>query len=124
MRSRYSAYVLNKPQYIYDTYCAQARSSMALEDLVQAANNANFVRLEVLDAPFSADTEQPQQVEFIAHYIENNFHGMLHERSNFMQENGAWVYVDGEIFPTKEVKLERNMPCPCGSKKKYKKCHG
>lgn len=29
-----------------------------------------------------------------------------------------------DIKPIKKGKIERNAPCPCGSGKKYKKCHG
>ncbi len=29
-----------------------------------------------------------------------------------------------QIKPIKKGKIERNAPCPCGSGKKYKKCHG
>jgi len=29
-----------------------------------------------------------------------------------------------ETFKREEKKVGRNEPCPCGSGKKYKKCHG
>lgn len=32
------------------------------------------------------------------------------------------MYVSSSEYPTKKVKFERNKPCPCGSKRKYKKC--
>ncbi|MBQ2529056.1 MAG: SEC-C domain-containing protein, partial [Treponema sp.] len=39
-----------------------------------------------------------------------------------------WKYVAGNVIPTtvKRVgaKVGRNDPCPCGSGKKYKQCHG
>jgi len=28
------------------------------------------------------------------------------------------------VAPRREPKVGRNAPCPCGSGKKYKKCHG
>ena len=66
-------------------------------------------------------------VEFKASFIDKN--GKLqihHERSNFLKEEENWFYVDGIINP-QEVditkKVSRNDPCPCGSGKKYKKCH-
>jgi len=38
------------------------------------------------------------------------------------------VSPDGEVIPETVVregpKIGRNDPCPCGSGKKYKKCHG
>jgi len=36
------------------------------------------------------------------------------------QETDAATAVAGQYLP----KVGRNDPCPCGSGKKYKKCHG
>ena len=51
------------------------------------------------------------------------------ERSVFERVEGDWFYMDGTIVKQKPVvrdkpKVGRNQPCPCGSGKKYKKCHG
>jgi uncharacterized protein YecA (UPF0149 family) len=37
------------------------------------------------------------------------------------------MYLDDEALPTyirSDPKIGRNDPCPCGSGKKFKKCHG
>jgi preprotein translocase subunit SecA len=41
-------------------------------------------------------------------------------------QSAAGVTAKGGISPIarKDAKVGRNDPCPCGSGKKYKKCHG
>lgn len=36
----------------------------------------------------------------------------------------AEIQTSGKILPAHSTKIGRNEPCPCGSGKKYKKCHG
>jgi preprotein translocase subunit SecA len=36
----------------------------------------------------------------------------------------AWRAAGGETVRREAEKVGRNDPCPCGSGKKYKKCHG
>ena len=40
------------------------------------------------------------------------------------QEGGQEQPADAEPFVREERKVGRNEPCPCGSGKKYKQCHG
>ncbi len=35
----------------------------------------------------------------------------------------AWSQSEQETVKRSEAKIGRNDPCPCGSGKKYKKCH-
>ena len=51
------------------------------------------------------------------------------ERATFKKHASKWVFVDGVELKGPPVRNEgpkagRNDPCPCGSGKKYKKCHG
>jgi preprotein translocase subunit SecA len=51
------------------------------------------------------------------------------ERSRFARnDEGRWMYLDGDDVKPAPVKrgekVGRNQPCPCGSGKKYKHCHG
>lgn len=118
MRSRYSAYCINNAQYIHNTYAESKRPENAVKDIKEFANSCRFIRLEVLSADMDKD-----QVEFKVHYLYQNHHCVLHENSQFIQENNRWVYLDGTIYNTPEVKIGRNDNCPCHSGKKYKKCH-
>ena len=36
---------------------------------------------------------------------------------------GKWKYVFPATVTRDDPKVSRNAPCPCGSGKKYKKCH-
>jgi SEC-C motif domain protein len=66
-------------------------------------------------------------VEFKADFIEGGGLKNIHEISEFHLVDGRWYYVDGQIQESPIVsstKVGRNNPCPCGSGKKYKKCHG
>lgn len=39
-------------------------------------------------------------------------------------ERRGWSDLEGRLFPVRVAKTGRNDPCPCGSGKKYKRCHG
>jgi uncharacterized protein YchJ len=46
-----------------------------------------------------------------------------------VKEDDQWFYVDGDTKGdsppvTRNIKVGRNEPCPCGSGKKFKKCCG
>jgi preprotein translocase subunit SecA len=52
---------------------------------------------------------------------------MVAQHSSVLGGNGAGAQPDGEKQKTvvrEQPKVGRNEPCPCGSGKKYKKCHG
>tara|TARA_A200000113_G_scaffold184280_1_gene170792 strand:+ start:1315 stop:1932 length:618 start_codon:yes stop_codon:yes gene_type:complete len=62
-------------------------------------------------------------VEFTAYYFENKSIYQLHETSNFIVEDGKWRYHDGELHEDcGKIKCGRNLPCVCGSNKKFKQC--
>lgn len=116
MRSRYSAYCLADVQYIFDTYASSKQKDNSLTAIAAFAQACQFIKLEVLDS-------ETDMVEFKAHYIQDEQYYVLHERSNFSLEAGHWRYVDGELFPCDVKELSRNSQCPCGSGKKFKRCH-
>ena len=49
-----------------------------------------------------------------------------HENSSAMPQSGSEVGADPKAMPfvRPETKVGRNDPCPCGSGRKYKQCHG
>ncbi|WP_256448302.1 MULTISPECIES: YchJ family protein [unclassified Psychrosphaera] len=116
MRSRYSAFVLNKPEYLYDTSSVNLKSQLTVEQLRQSCIENCFVKLEIVNT-------ETQFVEFKAFFIEHEHCGVLHERSKFVVENGIWKYDTGTLFDEPINKLNRNDLCPCDSGKKFKKCH-
>ena len=50
------------------------------------------------------------------------------DAENITAENGGEAKAEPEEaaqpFVREDKKVGRNEPCPCGSKKKYKQCHG
>ena len=55
-----------------------------------------------------------------------SWRNFLDRLGRFARQEGEWYYVDGimGVRPRTAPKIGRNDPCPCGSGKKYKKCHG
>ncbi|CAH9051693.1 hypothetical protein PSECIP111951_01621 [Pseudoalteromonas holothuriae] len=120
MRSRYSAYCTKNAQYIRNSYAQSEQHNHSIEDILAFADAVEFIKLEILD---TEDTQEGSYVEFKAAYIADNKSCMLHEKSFFIKESEQWKYLNGTIYPTPEKKINRNDDCPCGSGKKFKKCH-
>ncbi|MBQ4831633.1 SEC-C domain-containing protein [Pseudoalteromonas sp. MMG010] len=121
MRSRYSAYVLENAQYIYETYASTVQSENPINEINDFATSCRFVELNVINAEETSDTTA--MVEFKAFYFYENLFCQLHEKSQFIKEQSQWRYLTGEIIPVADKKIGRNDNCPCNSGKKYKKCH-
>jgi len=95
MRSRYSAYVLALEPYLLATWHASTRpSSLDLAD----DDNTRWLGLDVrrYDPP-SDGKENMAFVEFVARYKTAGRAHRLHEVSRFLNEEGRWYYVDGEM---------------------------
>ncbi len=121
MRSRYTAFVLADERYLRETWHPRTRP--------QALDITSFpvwtgLDIRRVEAGEPADGEGT--VEFVAHFLDNGRAQALHECSRFVQENGRWYYLDGQIISTDGMpaKTGRNEPCPCGSGRKFKRCCG
>jgi SEC-C motif-containing protein len=112
MRSRYSAYVRGDGRYLVLSTRKENRFEDDAELIEEFSANVEWLKLDILHV-------EQNIVEFKAYYKESDNIKVLHERSNFVCEDGTWFYVDGKLFNSK---VERNESCPCGSGKKYKKC--
>lgn len=112
MRSRYSAYVNANAQYLLESTVQDNRYHDDIELIQEFSNAVDWLKLDVLNA-------KDDTVEFKAYYRDKEGIQVLHEKSNFLIEDGVWRYKDGTLYTTK---VERNESCPCGSGKKFKKC--
>lgn len=122
MRSRYTAYTLKDEAYLLKTWHQNTQpATLELDaDMPDEWNGLEIVRVEA-----GLTTDKTGVVEFIAYFSANGKPGQIREISEFLQEDGVWYYVDGEIPATTLAvsdKVGRNAPCPCGSGKKYKHC--
>ena len=91
MRSRYSAFVLEREPYLLATWHASQRpASIAFEPGVK------WLGLEVRQyLPVDADNAE---VEFVARQKPVGASAVrLHERSRFVREGGRWLYLDGNL---------------------------
>jgi len=112
MRSRYSAYVLGRHEYLYATWHASTRPQAGS----LGGTALHWVGLQVVRAESG---NVSGEVEFIAGFMDRGKAKKLHETSCFVCEDGHWFYVDGDC---KVSDIGRNDACPCGSGRKFKQC--
>jgi SEC-C motif-containing protein len=90
MRSRYSAFVLGRLDYLRASW----HPSTCPED-VAPVPGTKWLGLEVRDHVQTDATHA--EVEFVARYRVAGRAVRLHERSRFVCEAGRWLYVDGDL---------------------------
>jgi SEC-C motif-containing protein len=129
MRSRYSAYVLGEIDYVLSTHTPEAAKDVDRASTEAWSKNSNWLGLEIVSTEAGAPDDSKGSVEFIARYKVKGMNVQHHERAEFEKRDGKWLYTEGKEISPPPIKREgprvgRNDPCPCGSGKKYKKCHG
>ncbi|MFN3399523.1 MAG: YchJ family protein [Ferrovibrio sp.] len=126
MRSRYTAYARGDVAHLARTLAPEHRAGFDMADVSAGMKTTQWIGLEILDTVDGRENDNTGIVEFVARFQVQGQTRALHERSRFRrdEQDGNWVYVDGEtqILPVK--KPGRNDPCPCGSGKKFKQCCG
>ncbi len=132
MRSRYTAYVLKRYQWLVESTHPEYRENISVETISETARDVHWIGLDIRsvaqDVPAGEKGERFDVVEFYAYYELDGLR-QLAERSFFQRKDGKVYYVDGvplkpEAYHRDGPKVGRNDPCPCGSGKKYKKCCG
>lgn len=91
MRSRYSAYVMDRQDYIKSSW--HPSTYVSVESGIDTGS-VKWLGLQVkrhkqLDATYSV-------VEFVARYKQGGRAFRLHEVSRFVREDGRWFYLDGQ----------------------------
>lgn len=92
MRSRYSAFVLERAPYLLQSWVAIHRPAS-----IEFDAGVKWLGLEVRSHQRTSETTA--EVEFVAR--QKTTHGpavRLHERSRFVLEDGRWLYVDGDAL--------------------------
>ncbi len=129
MRSRYSAFVLVKPNYIAKTTLPAQQALLDIHSIESWAKKTDWAGLEII-------THTPKlgkrhaQVEFKAYFnvSDNEDDGLQahHELSAFVKmknkaaNNASWYFLD----PTVSMSITQKQPCICGSGEKFKRCCG
>jgi SEC-C motif domain protein len=129
MRSRYSAYVTENIDYVVATHDPATVETVDPEGARRWSQESTWRGLEIVDTLAGGPGDNTGEVEFVARYESEGQDVGHHERAQFRRIDGAWFYMDGAMIRPKPARREapkvgRNEPCPCGSGKKYKKCHG
>ncbi len=118
MRSRYTAYVKQRADYLVDSWHSSARQPNLHSALEESFRDTEWLSLNVIAQETGSHLNEGF-VTFFARYRDNQRTGAIHERSRFLREDHRWYYIDGTV-----PSVGRNDSCPCGSGKKYKKCCG
>jgi len=92
MRSRYTAFVLERGDYLLLTWHASTRPATVEHEPGLKWLGLEVKRQRLLDADHA-------EVEFVARSRLGGRGHRLHERSRFVREGGRWYYVDGDIDP-------------------------
>lgn len=128
MRARYSAYATNQTDFVVATHDPETRDELDIKATRRWAEGNEWLGLEIFETEAGGPDDDEGEVEFEVTFSDERGRTQLHhERSEFVRREGRWFFHDGEIVvrkPVRSEKVGRNEPCPCGSGKKYKKCHG
>jgi len=90
MRSRYCAFVLERSDYLRDTWHPSTRP-------VDIGFEPGLRWLGLQIRQHSVIDDHRATVEFVARSKLGGRAQRLHEVSRFLRENGHWFYVDGDI---------------------------
>ncbi|MGW0735505.1 YchJ family protein [Streptomyces sp. NPDC002851] len=93
MRSRYAAFAVGDEAYLLRTWHPRTRPPR-----IEFGEGLRWVGLEILETTEGSAFHSTGTVTFRARFTESGRPGALHERSRFERVDGAWVYVDGDIF--------------------------
>ena len=125
MRTRYSAFVLIKPEYIVKTTLPAQQNLLEIKAIESWAKETNWAGLEIV-------THMPKlgkrhaQVEFKAYFKTPEGLQAHHELSAFVKvidkanNDARWYFLD----PTVAMNVTQKQPCICGSSEKFKRCCG
>ena len=100
-------------------------------DLVKSEFVRYMFHLELEQAP-EPEAQQPAEVGYtyatdpiqgFDGYVEADYADAVEEAPEAEQRGGGLAVVEQRVV-AEEDRVGRNDPCPCGSGKKYKKCHG
>ncbi|OEG72240.1 hypothetical protein BEL05_16160 [Shewanella colwelliana] len=116
MRSRYSAFVLRRHDYLIATHHPDFLNGLT-RAILDSDNQTRWHGLQIINAKKNGQTGL---VTFQAWYLENGKLDAIHEVSQFKWVNGKWLYTEGQQFNA--ILPKRNEPCLCHSGKKFKQC--
>jgi len=127
MRARYSAFVIHAIDFIVASTHSRTRKEIDVGYIREWSETSTWHGLHILDTRTVNDNKA--YISFEARFTQRGEEQNHREKSLFEREDGEWRFVTGDELKNPTVRYEaprpgRNDPCPCGSGRKYKKCHG
>lgn len=95
MRSRYTAYVMINDAYLLQSWHPSTRPNTV--GLTQSRPDS-WLGLKIVSTYQGSENDSTGQVEFVARYKVQGKAGRLHERSDFVKEDGHWFYLNGSLL--------------------------
>jgi SEC-C motif-containing protein len=130
MRARYSAFATQHIDFLHDSLAPEARHDFDRKAIGHWSRSAEWLGLDINGTEGGKAGDEAGFVSFTAHYNLDGQRQAHRERSRFRHDaaDGRWYFVEEANQKSaplvKGHQPGRNDPCPCGSGKKYKKCHG
>lgn len=125
VRARYTAFAVKKIDHVENTHAPEIRADFNRAEAERLAEECEWKSLRIHSAIEDGDEAA---IEFVMQVRRNGGLFIKAGKSSFRREHGQWLFVSTKPSPQLEHaqsdKVNRNDPCPCGSGKKYKKCHG
>ncbi len=125
MRTRYSAFVLIKPDYIVKTTLPAQQNLLNIQAIETWARETDWAGLEIVKHTPKLG-KRHAQVEFKAYFKTSDGLQAHLELSTFVKvkdktsNDKRWYFLD----PTVAMNVTQKQPCICGSGEKFKRCCG
>ena len=133
MRTRYSAFVLVKSEYIIKTTLPAQQALLDIQAIESWAKETDWAGLDII-AHMPKLGKRHAQVEFKAYFnTTGNLADSLEEKLQAHHELSAFVRVTDNVNndsrwyfldPTVSISVTQKQPCICGSGEKFKRCCG
>ncbi len=131
LRSRYTAFATGDIDYVWDTHHSKTRKDMDRKEIESWAKGSDWHGLEIVQKEAGETGDSQGTLIFCAKYADKKEPEKIQEhweKSFFEKEGTEWRFLDAQgvhvgTYRRSEPKTGRNDPCPCGSGKKFKKCH-
>lgn len=133
MRSRYSAFALGEVGWIMASHHSETVGEIDRDEVEQWSGSSEWLGLKIRGTTGGEPDDETGTVTFRARYKVQGRQVDHVERAHFERDGGSWRFHSvldeedsgPELVPVgQRSTVGRNDPCPCGSGKKYKRCHG
>lgn len=133
LRARYSAFTRagkSDVDFIVSSHHSKTRGELNRKEIEEWASESQWLGLQVVQKEAGEAQDDKGTIVFCAKFkSKGEDKEQEHwEQATFEKDKGEWYFLDARgvhvgTYKRTEPKTGRNDPCPCGSGKKFKKCH-